>query len=79
VKILVEVRELEPGRASSYAVANYVRAALKVQALRLALASALLEVEQRKKTLEDRLHADALKAEAEKLIREFGTDERARG
>jgi hypothetical protein len=71
VKVIVEVRDVDAGRASSYTVANYVKAALKVRALRRELGQALLEVERWKKALKRRLQADVLVAEAEALLKEL--------
>lgn len=51
MKITVEVDELEPGRTNSHHVADYVRAMLRVRALRRALGEALLEAERRKQKL----------------------------
>ena len=68
VKIVVEVQDLPPGSASSYTVASYVRAVLKVRALRRELAHALLEAERCKKALRSRLQSGMLLAEAESLL-----------
>lgn len=51
VKITVEVDELESGHTDSHAVADYVRAMLRVRALRRALGEALLDAERRKQKL----------------------------
>jgi hypothetical protein len=77
VKIVVELPEIEPGRASSYTVANYVRAVLKVQALRQELGHALLEVERWKKALKSRVQSGILLAEADALLKELGTKREA--
>jgi hypothetical protein len=74
VRIIVDVQDLQPGRATKYTVANYVRAVLKVRALRRELAHALLEVEQCKKALNSRRDAGALLAEAQGLLGELGIE-----
>jgi hypothetical protein len=74
VRIIVDVQDLQPGRASSYTVASYVRAVLKVRALRRELAHALLEVERCKKTLNSRRQAGVLRAEAQGLLEELGIE-----
>jgi hypothetical protein len=57
VRIIVDVPELQPERASCYSVASYVRAVLILRALREELANAVLEVARCKKTLASRLQA----------------------
>jgi hypothetical protein len=74
VRIIVDVQDLQPGRASKYTVANYVRAVLKVRALRRELAHALLEVERCEKALNSRREAGALLAEAQGLLGELGIE-----
>jgi len=74
VRIIVDVQDLQPERASSYTVASYVRAVLKVRALRRELAQTLLEVERRKKTLHSRSQPDVLLAEAHMLLEELGIE-----
>jgi hypothetical protein len=71
VRVGIEVQDLPPGRASSYTVATYVRAVLKLRALRREVARTLLEVERSKKALRSRLQAAILMAEAESLLEEF--------
>jgi hypothetical protein len=71
VRIVVEARDLPSGRASSYSVANYVRAVLKLRALRREVAHTLLEIERCKKALETRLQPGILLAEADTLLREL--------
>jgi hypothetical protein len=63
VKISVEVEELEPGLTNSHFVADYLRAMLKLKALRRAVGETLLEVELCKA----KLNATRL-AEAQKLL-----------
>jgi hypothetical protein len=74
VKIVVEVQDLQPDRASTYTVANYVRAVLKLHALRRDLAHAVLEVARCKKTLASRAQADSQMAEARALFEELGVE-----
>ena len=78
VKIVVEVQDLQPNRASKYTVASYVRAVLKVHALRRELANAVLEVARCKKALAGRAQASSLMAEALALLEEFGVEADAR-
>jgi hypothetical protein len=61
VKITVEIDELEAGVRTSHAVADYVRAMLKVRSLRRAVGEALLEVEHCKRKLRAPQLADAQK------------------
>jgi hypothetical protein len=77
VRINVHVPDLQHGRASSYTVASYVRAFLRVRALRRELGSALLEAERCKKALMGRLQASALQAEAQALLAEFEAEEQS--
>ena len=74
MRILVEVQNLEPGRTRSNAVASYVRAVLKLRALRRELAETLLEVERRKTTLNGRHLTGRDLAEAQRLLEEFGIE-----
>jgi hypothetical protein len=74
VRIVVEVPDLPPGRASSYTVASYVRAVLKLQALRGEVARTLLEVERCKNALSSRLQPGLLLAEADNLLRDLGIE-----
>jgi hypothetical protein len=74
VRIIVEVEDLQPGRATAYTVASYVRAVLKLRALRRELALTLLEVERRKKTLQSRSQPEVLLAEAQMLLEELGIE-----
>jgi len=74
VKIFVEAPDLEPGRTRSHAVANFVRAAIKVHALRREFAAALIEMRRCKQTVSSRAHADVLMAEAYTLCEELGID-----
>jgi len=71
VRIIVEVPDLEPGRTKSHAVANYVRAAIRVQALRREFAYALLEMRRCKQALSSRAQADNLMAAAQALCEEL--------
>jgi len=77
VRISVDVPDLQYGRTSSYTVANYVRAVLKVRALRRELGSALLEAERCKKALMGRLQANTLLAEAHALLAQFEAEEQS--
>jgi hypothetical protein len=74
VRIIVDVPDLHPGRASSYTVASYVRATLKLRALRRELAQAVLDVARCKKTLASRSQAENLLAEAQELLKELGVE-----
>jgi hypothetical protein len=74
VRIIVDVPDLQPDRASCYSVASYVRAVLKLRALRQELANAVLEVARCKKTLASRLQASILLAEAQALCNELGLE-----
>jgi len=71
LRIIIDVPDLEPGRAKSHMVARYIRAALKVQALRREFAKALIEMTACKKVLCDRTQASSLMAEAEALCEEL--------
>jgi hypothetical protein len=71
VKVIVEVQDLQPGRASSYTVATYVRAVLKLEALRRDLAHAMLEIERWRNAIKSRRRADILLAEAQALLTEL--------
>jgi hypothetical protein len=77
VRIIVEVPDLQPGRASSFSVASYVRATLKLRALRRELGQAVLDVARCKKVLANRVQAANLLAEAQELLRELGVEEDA--
>ena len=72
VRIIVEVPDLEPGRTKSHAVANYLRAALRVQALRSQFALAVLDMRRCKEALACRSHAGSLMSEAEALCEALG-------
>jgi hypothetical protein len=74
VRIIVEVPDLEAGRTKSHAVANYVRAAIKLQALRHEFADAVLEVQRCKHALSTRVLADDLMAEAHALCEALGIE-----
>jgi hypothetical protein len=74
VRIVVDVPDLQPGRASSYTVASYVRAALKLRALRRELAQAVLDVVRCSKALAGRREASKLLAEAQELLKELGVE-----
>ena len=74
VRIIVEVQDLPPGRASSYTVASYVRAVLKLQALHRDFAQAALELARCKRTLAGRRQADSLLAERQQVLRELGVE-----
>jgi hypothetical protein len=74
VRIIVDVPDLQPQRASCYTVASYVRAVLKLRALRQELANAVLEVARCKKALASRRQANILLAEAQALFNELGIE-----
>jgi hypothetical protein len=74
VRIIVDVPDLQPQRASCYTVASYVRAVLKLRALRQELATAVLEVARCKKALASRRQANILLAEAQALFNELGIE-----
>jgi hypothetical protein len=74
VRIFVEAPDLDPGRTRSHAVASYVRAAIKVHALRRELAAAMLEMRRCRQTLFSRAHAEALMAEVHMLCAELQID-----
>jgi hypothetical protein len=59
---------------SSYSVASYVRAILKLRALRRDLAQAVLDVARCKKVLANRRQAANLLAEAQELLKELGVE-----
>jgi hypothetical protein len=71
VRITVEVPELRPGSTKSASVANYVRAAMKVQALRQEFAQALIDLKTCKQVLCKRVPADSLWAETQALCDEL--------
>jgi hypothetical protein len=71
---MVEVPDLEPGRTKSHAVANYVRAAIKLQALRREFGNALIELRRCKQVLSSRAQAESLMAEARALCEDFQID-----
>ena len=71
MRIIVEVPDLPLDSTSSHAVASYVRAVLGLRALRREIAQKLLEVERCKKTIESRLQAEGLLAEAQSLLDEL--------
>jgi hypothetical protein len=77
VRIVVDVPDLQPGRACS-TVASYVRAALKLHALRRELAQAVLDVVRCSKALASRSEASKLLGEAQELLKEFGVEADAR-
>jgi hypothetical protein len=74
VRVIVDVPDLQPERASSYSVASYVRAVLKLRALRRELAQAVLDVARCKKVLANRRQAANLLAEAQELLQELGVE-----
>jgi hypothetical protein len=74
VRIIVDVPDLQAGRPSSYTVASYVRATLKLRALRQELAQAVLDVAHCKKTLASRRQAGSLLVEAQELLKELGVE-----
>jgi hypothetical protein len=74
LRIMVEVPDLEPGRTKSHAVANYVRAAIKLQALRREFGNALVELRRCKAVLASRAQAESLMAEARALCEAFQID-----
>jgi hypothetical protein len=71
VRLILEVQDLELGLTSSYAVASYVRAMLKLNALRRELGDTLLVVEGRKKALKG-----PQLTEAQRLLDRYGIDAR---
>ena len=71
MRIIVDVPDLQPGRAASTYVASYVRAALKLHALRRELAQAVLDVVRCSKALASRREASTLLAEAQELLKEL--------
>ena len=74
MRIIVEVPDVQPGRASCYTVASYVRAVLKLRALHQELTHAVLEVARCKKVLARRSQAGILLAEAQALFEELGVE-----
>jgi len=74
VRVIIDVPDLQPGRASSYSVASYVRAILKLRALRRELAQAVLDVARCKKVLANRRQGANLLAEAQELLEELGVE-----
>ena len=74
MRIFVDVPDLQVGRASTYTVASYVRAVLKLRALRREVAQAVLDVARSKRALASRLEAGKLLAEAQELLKEFGVE-----
>jgi hypothetical protein len=74
MRIIVEVQDLQPECATSYTVASYVRAVLKLQALRRELGHAVLEVARRKKVLASRSQPRSLLTEAQRLLEELGVE-----
>ena len=74
LRIIVEASDLEPGRTKSHAVAKYVSAAVRVQALRREFARAIIELNACKHALSRRARADTLMAEAEALCEELNID-----
>jgi hypothetical protein len=74
VRIIVEVPDLEHGRTKSHAIANYVRAVLRLRALRRELAQSVVDVATCKNALARRSQADILLAEAHRLLEELGVE-----
>ena len=74
MRVIIDVPDLQPGRASSYSVASYVRAILKLRALRRELAQAVLDVARCKKVLANRRQGANLLAEAQELLEELGVE-----
>ena len=74
MRIIVEVPDLEPGRTKSQAIARYVRAALKVQALRHEFAEALGQMRVCKQAIYSRARAEDLLAEAYTLCEELNIE-----
>jgi hypothetical protein len=74
VKLVVEIRDLPPGRTKSHAVANYVRALITNQALRRDLAEAAVEVARCKKVSASPVQGEALMAGAHALCEELGIE-----
>ena len=74
MRVIIDVPDLQPGRASSYSVASYVRAILKLRALRRELGQAVLDVARCKKVLANRRQAANLLAEAQELLKELGVE-----
>lgn len=67
MKVLVEVPDLPQDCTKSHAVASYLRALIRYQALRRELATAAADVARCKKVLASRVHAEDLMAEAHGL------------
>jgi hypothetical protein len=78
VRIVVDVPDLQAGLTRSHAVANYVRAALKLQVLRREFAAAAVEMRRCKQALCKRSQADTLMAEAQALCEHLGVDDDVR-
>jgi hypothetical protein len=74
VRIILEVQDLPPGRAIPYSIASYVRAVLKLRALRQELTQAVLEVARYKEALARRQHARTLLTHAQALLEELGVE-----
>ena len=70
----MEVPDLEPGRTKSQTVARYVRAALRVQALRREFGEALDHMRTCKRAIYSRARAADLLAEAEALCEELNIE-----
>jgi hypothetical protein len=71
VRIIVEVPDLPPGRSIPYSVASYVRAVLRLRALRQELTQAVLEVARCKEALAKRHQAESLLTDAKTLLEEL--------
>ena len=78
MRIVVDVPDLEPGLTKSHVVANYVRAALKLQVLRREFAAAAVEMQRCKQALCTRSQADTLMAEAQALCEHLRIDNNVR-
>jgi hypothetical protein len=74
VRIILEVQDLPSGRGIPHSVASYVRAALKLRALRQELTQAVLEVARCKEALARRHQAGTLLTEAQALLEELGVE-----
>ena len=74
MRIIVEAPDLEPGLTKSHAVAKYLCAAIKVQALRREFARALVDMRACKQALCNRGQAAVLMAEAEALCEKLDID-----
>lgn len=74
MRITMDVPDLQPGITKSATVAKYVRAAIKVQALRKEFAQALIDLRACKQAICNRAQPDSLMAEAQALCEELHID-----